>query len=188
MPRHGGLPSRLTPHSVLASAPNQRSATWPCAPPASASWAEQVDAIHPEPIPPKDDHQNLRPSSQSHISRCAHDLRHSSSGGGLPADVNPPTAPTSSSTCLMHTDRSDGMPTTKVPRPSSPAASPPTEPTGIRSRATEDANIFACGANPRRFAIGCSAGWSLRSRPQRDARDGLVFRSQRFRPSGRRRP
>ena len=40
--------------------------------------------------------------------------RQSSSGGGLPADVNPPTASTSTSTCLMHADRSDGMPTTKA--------------------------------------------------------------------------
>ena len=98
--------------------------------------------------------------------------RPSSWGGGLPAGVNPPTASTSTSTCLVHTDRSDGMPTTKVPRPSSPAASPPTEPTGFWSRATEDANTFACGAKPRRSAIRCSAGWSLRSRPQRDAGDG----------------
>ena len=114
--------------------------------------------------------------------------RQSSWGGGLPAGVNPPTASPSINTCLMHTDRSDGMPTTKVPRTSSPAAFPPTEPTGFRSRATEDANTFASGANPRCSAIGCSAGWSLRSRPQRDAQDGLPFRSGRFRPSDRCRP
>ena len=74
--------------------------------------------------------------------------RPSSWGGGLPAGVNPPTASTSTSTCLVHTDRSDGMPTTKVPRPSSPAASPPSEPTGFRSETTEYANTFACGAKP----------------------------------------
>ena len=39
--------------------------------------------------------------------------RQSSWGGGLPAGVNPPTASPSINTCLMHTDRSDGMPTTK---------------------------------------------------------------------------
>ena len=39
--------------------------------------------------------------------------RQSSWGGGLPAGVNPPTAYPSINTCLMHTDRSDGMPTTK---------------------------------------------------------------------------
>ena len=49
---------------------------------------------------------------------------------------------------MVHTDRSDGMPTTKVPRPSSPAASPPSEPTGFRSETTEYANTFACGAKP----------------------------------------
>ena len=62
-------------HSVLARAPNQRSGTWPYAPPAPTSWAEQVAAIQPEPIRPKDDQQGLRPSSQDHISCCAYDLR-----------------------------------------------------------------------------------------------------------------
>ena len=62
-------------HSVLARAPNQRSGTWPYAPPASSLWAKQVTAIQPEPIPPKDDQQGLRPSSQDHISCCAYDLR-----------------------------------------------------------------------------------------------------------------
>ena len=114
--------------------------------------------------------------------------RQSSWGGGLPAGVNPPTASPSINTCLMHTDRSDGMPTTKVPRTSSPLAFPPTQPTGFRSRATEGANTFACGANPRRSAIGCSAGWSLRGRPRRHARGGLVLSSGRFGPSGRCRP
>ena len=88
--------------------------------------------------------------------------RPSSWGGGLPAGVNPPTASPSINTCLMHTDRSDGMPTTKVPRTSSPLAFPPTQPTGFRSRATEGANTFACGANPRRSAIGCSHGRKAR--------------------------
>ena len=63
------------PHSVLARAPNQRSGTWPYAPPASSLWAKQVASIQPEPIPPKDDQQGLRPSSQDHISCCAYDLR-----------------------------------------------------------------------------------------------------------------
>jgi hypothetical protein len=63
------------PHSVLARAPNQRSGTWPYAPPATSLWVKQVTAIQPEPIPPKDDQQGLRPSSQDHISCCAYDLR-----------------------------------------------------------------------------------------------------------------
>ena len=63
------------PHSVLARAPNQRSGTWPYAPPATSLWAKQVTAIQPEPIPPKDDQQGLRPSSLCHISCCAYDLR-----------------------------------------------------------------------------------------------------------------
>ena len=62
-------------HSVLARAPNQRSGTWPYAPPATSLWVKQVTAIQPEPIPPKDDQQGLRPSSQDHISCCAYDLR-----------------------------------------------------------------------------------------------------------------
>ena len=63
------------PHSVLARAPNQRSGTWPYAPSATSLWVKQVTAIQPEPIPPKDDQQGLRPSSQDHISCCAYDLR-----------------------------------------------------------------------------------------------------------------
>ena len=63
------------PHSVLARAPNQRSGTWPYAPPATSLWVKQVTAIQPEPIPPKDDQQGLRPSSFCHISCCAYDLR-----------------------------------------------------------------------------------------------------------------
>ena len=63
------------PHSVLARAPNQRSGTWPYAPSATSLWVKQVTAIQPEPIPPKDDQQGLRPSSLCHISCCAYDLR-----------------------------------------------------------------------------------------------------------------
>ena len=62
-------------HSVLARAPNQRSGTWPYAPPATSLWVKQVTAIQPEPIPPKDDQQGLRPSSLCHISCCAYDRR-----------------------------------------------------------------------------------------------------------------
>ena len=71
-----GRSLRVEPlHSVLARAPNQRSGTWPYAPPATSLWVKQVTAIQPEPIPPKDDQQGLRPSSQDHISCCAYDLR-----------------------------------------------------------------------------------------------------------------
>ena len=71
-----GRSLRVEPlHSVLARAPNQRSGTWPYAPPATSLWAKQVTAIQPEPIPPKDDQQGLRPSSLCHISCCAYDLR-----------------------------------------------------------------------------------------------------------------
>ena len=109
-------------------------------------------------VAPMTDAQHRRPYER--IRRIPE--RQSSWGGGLPAGINPPTASTSTSTCLMHTDRSDGMPTTKVPRTSSPFAFPPTQPTGFRSRATEGANTFACGANPRRSAIGCSHGRKAR--------------------------
>ena len=71
-----GRSLRVEPlHSVLARAPNQRSGTWPYAPPATSLWVKQVTAIQPEPIPPKDDQQGLRPSSLCHISCCAYDLR-----------------------------------------------------------------------------------------------------------------
>ena len=71
-----GRSLRVEPlHSVLARTPNQRSGTWPYAPPATSLWVKQVTAIQPEPIPPKDDQQGLRPSSQDHISCCAYDLR-----------------------------------------------------------------------------------------------------------------
>ena len=71
-----GRSLRVEPlHLVLARAPNQRSGTWPYAPPATSLWVKQVTAIQPEPIPPKDDQQGLRPSSLCHISCCAYDLR-----------------------------------------------------------------------------------------------------------------
>ena len=111
--------------------------------------------------------------------------RQSSWGGGLPAGVNPPTASPSMNTCLMHKDRSDGMPTTKVPRTSSGAAFPPTEATAFRSWTTKDEISFACGANQGSPPCGCSAGWSLRGGPLQDARHGLVLSSGRIGPSGR---
>ena len=114
--------------------------------------------------------------------------RQSSWGGGLPAGVNPPTASPSINTCLMHTDRSDGMPTTKVPRPSSPAASPPSETTGYRSETTEYANTFACGAKPEALRDRL-LGWvvAVKSATAGHTRR-IVLSSGRFRPSVRCRP
>ena len=113
------------PHSVLARAPNQRSGTWPYAPPATSLWSNKslpssLNPSHPKTtsrafVPRRRTTSAVAPMTYAQHTRPYERIpeRQSSWGGGLPAGVNPPTASPSINTCLMHTDRSDGMPTTK---------------------------------------------------------------------------